>query len=131
AWANAPRTTTSEAAGFHVRRAGFDRVLRHAAAGAPAQVVAGAVRRVESGDPSRVTYAAPGGELIAVHARQGLDCSGRTGGVAARGFRRRVAPYRTIALPADWHADAWPEAEQTHTLVESCADGWAWSVPLS
>ena len=131
AWANAPRTTTSEAAGFHVRRAGFDRVLRQAAAGAHAQVVAGAVRRVDPGDPSRVTYAAPGGELIAVHAREVLDCSGRTGVVAARGFRRPVSAYRTIAITADWHADAWPDSEQTHTLVESCADGWAWSVPLS
>src|SRR5207249_1503400 len=32
---------------------------------------------------------------------------------------------------ADWECAQWPAHERTHTTVESYADGWAWSVPLS
>jgi len=130
-WANAPRTTVTEAAGFHVRRDEFDRVLRDAAASARAAIVEGVVRRVDPGDPSRVSYASGDGAIHVVDARQVLDCSGRTGVVAARGFRRHDAGYRTLAINAEWESDSWPGDEHTRTLVESYADGWAWSVPLS
>ena len=130
-WANAPRTTATETAGFHVRRDEFDRVLRDAAASAGAAIVEGIVRRIDPGDPSCVTYASSDGATHLVDARQVLDCSGRTGVVAARGFRRHDAGYRTLAINAEWESDGWPSDEQTRTLVESYADGWAWSVPLS
>jgi flavin-dependent dehydrogenase len=130
-WANAPRTTATETAGFHVRRDEFDRVLRDAAAAARAAIVEGVVRRVDPGDPSQVTYASSDGAIHVVDARQVLDCSGRTGVVAARGFRRHDAGYRTLAINAEWESGAWPSDEHTRTLVESYADGWAWSVPLS
>src|SRR5262249_3349142 len=130
-WANTARTTTTEAPGFHVRRDDFDRVLRDAAAWAGARIVAGLVRRVDPGDPGRVNYVTPTGELVTVQGRQVLDCSGRAGIVAARGFRRADAGYRTIAIAAEWESDAWPIDEHARTLVESYADGWAWSVPLS
>ena len=130
-WANAPRTTVTETAGFHVRRDAFDRVLRDAAASAHAAIIDGVVRRVDPGDPSRVTYASSDGAIHVVDARQVLDCSGRTGVVAARGFRRHDAGYRTLAINAEWESGAWPSDEHTRTLVESYADGWAWSVPLS
>jgi flavin-dependent dehydrogenase len=129
-WASARRSTTTEAPGFHVRRDEFDRVLRDAAAAARVQIVAGVVRGVDPGDPSRVQYAADG-EIRVVHARQVLDCSGRTGVVSARGFRRLDAGYRTLAVNAEWESDAWPADDRARTLVESYADGWAWSVPLS
>jgi flavin-dependent dehydrogenase len=129
-WANVPRTTTTEA-GFHVRRDDFDGVLRDAASAAHAHVVDGAVRRVDLGDPARVTYATPTGGLVTVHARQVLDCTGRTGIVAARGFRRVDSGYRTVAIAAEWESKAWRVEDRTRTLVESYADGWAWSVPLS
>ena len=130
-WANASRTTPTETPGFHVRRDEFDRVLRGAAASAHAQIVDGVVRRIDPGDPARVTYASSDGTIHVVTARQVLDCSGRTGVVAARGFRRQDAGYRTLAISAEWESDAWPRDEHERTLVESYADGWAWSVPLS
>ncbi|HKB10730.1 MAG TPA: tryptophan 7-halogenase [Vicinamibacterales bacterium] len=130
-WADAQRTTTTEAAGLHVRRDDFDRVLRDAAAAARAQIVEGVVRHVEPGDPACVTVAAGAGELFTVHARLVLDCSGRAGVIAARGFRRSDTGYRTTAINADWESDDWPADERTRTLVESYRDGWAWSVPLS
>ena len=130
-WANAGRTTATETPGFHVRRDEFDRVLRGAAASAHAQIADGVVRRVDPGDPARVTYASSDGTIHVVTARQVLDCSGRSGVVAARGFRRQAAGYRTLAINAEWESDAWPRDEHERTLVESYADGWAWSVPLS
>ena len=130
-WANAGRTTVTETPGFHVRRDEFDRVLRDAAASAQAQIVDGVVRRVDPGDPARVTYGSSDGTIHVVAARLVLDCSGRSGVVAARGLRRQETGYRTLAINAEWESDAWPRDEHERTLVESYADGWAWSVPLS
>jgi len=130
-WANAGRTTVTETPGFHVRRDAFDRVLRGAAASAHAQIVDGVVRRVDPGDPSRVTYASSDGTIRAVTARQVLDCSGRSGVVAARGLRRQHVGYHTLAINAEWESDAWQRDEHERTLVESYADGWAWSVPVT
>jgi len=130
-WAGAERTTETDAPGFHVSRAVFDRVLRGCAASARVRIVDGVVRRVDPGDPARVTYAAATGEIAAVDAPQVLDCSGRAGVVARRGLRRARAGYRTLAIAAEWDCVAWPVEEQARTLVESYADGWAWSAPLS
>jgi hypothetical protein len=43
------------------------------------------------------------------------------------------AGYRTLAVAGEWTFAKWPEGEHehAHTIVESYADGWAWSVPLS
>lgn len=61
-----------------------------------------------------------------------LDCSGRGGVVArARGWREYEPAQKTVALVGVWRADTWPVPDATHTLVESYADGWLWSVPLS
>ena len=59
-----------------------------------------------------------------------LDCSGRSG-VVARNYRRQTEGQATLALVGVWRrAEGWPIPDQTHTLVESFADGWAWSVPV-
>lgn len=60
-----------------------------------------------------------------------LDCTGRTGLVArGRGWRQPEANRRTIALVASWQQEGeWPLPDETHTVIESYADGWAWSVP--
>ena len=129
-WAGAARDTRSADAGFHVSRDQFDRVLRDGAIAARVRVIDAVVRRVEPGDPSRVTYATPDG-LAALHARHVLDCSGRAGIVARRGLRRTGAGYRTLAIAAEWECPEWPAGEQTQTAIESYPDGWAWSVPLS
>lgn len=58
-----------------------------------------------------------------------LDCSGRAG-VLARRWRVYERAHRTVALIGVWrphrHFDL---PDQTHTLVESYVNGWAWSVP--
>jgi halogenation protein CepH len=60
-----------------------------------------------------------------------LDCTGRSGVVArARGWRVYEPDLRTVALVGVWSApDAWPLPDPSHTLIESYADGWMWSVP--
>ena len=70
-----------------------------------------------------------------------LDCSGRTGVLArARNLRQYHEGPTTIALAGEWRSENWPAfteptagtpADHTHTLVESYADGWMWSVPTS
>ena len=130
-WADESRVTQSPDSGFHVSRTEFDRVLRESAAATTARIVDAVVRRVDAGDPACVTYTAADGTPAIVHARCVLDCSGRAGVVARRGWRRTHARYGTLAIAAEWNCPAWPPDEHTRTLVESYADGWAWSVPLS
>ena len=62
-----------------------------------------------------------------------LDCTGRAGLVGrARGWRVYEPALRTIALVGAWRRDeGWPVSDQTHTLIESYKEGWAWSVPLA
>lgn len=61
-----------------------------------------------------------------------LDCTGRTGLVArAHGVRRHDDGPKTIALAGEWRSASWRLPDDTHTLVESYADGWLWSVPAS
>jgi flavin-dependent dehydrogenase len=129
-WAERSRVTPTAEAGFHVSRAAFDGVLRDAATAAGARRIDAVVRRVDAGDPVRVAYAAAD-RRGTLSAHMVLDCSGRAGVVARRGWRRTDARYRTLALAAEWDCGAWPEGERTQTLVESFEDGWAWSVPLS
>jgi flavin-dependent dehydrogenase len=65
-------------------------------------------------------------------ARVRIDCSGRAG-LLARSRAGRVAEpgHRTVALSAVWRREGpWPLPDPTHTLIESYADGWAWSVPV-
>src|SRR6266511_696672 len=61
-----------------------------------------------------------------------LDCTGRGGLFArARGWRVYEQTLRTVALVGAWHrAEQWRLPDPTHTLIESYAGGWAWSVPV-
>ena len=60
-----------------------------------------------------------------------LDCTGRAGLIArARGWRHYEPALRTVALVGVWRsAGEWRLPDATHTLIESYADGWMWSVP--
>ncbi len=61
-----------------------------------------------------------------------LDCTGRTGVFArARNLRRYPEGPRTIALAGEWLAASWGLPDDTHTVIESYADGWMWSVPVA
>ncbi len=78
-----------------------------------------------------VTYADASGEQR-MHADWVLDCSGRAGVVARAGWRQAIPLQRTLAIAALWERQgSWPLPDASHTIVESHADGWAWSVPLS
>lgn len=65
-------------------------------------------------------------------ARFRIDCTGRSGILAkARGGRVAEPGHRTVALSAVWRSEgAWDLADPSHTLIESYADGWVWSVPV-
>ncbi len=103
-------------AGYQVARADFDRRLRALAVDTGATIRQGPLAEpVEPG----------------VTATFVLDCSGRAGVIARQGLRRAEASHHTVALVGVWRADRpWPPplADDTHTLVASYADGWAWSV---
>lgn len=92
-------------------------VMLHAAADAGARV-------------ERRTLSA--GDLLSWPARYRIDCTGRAGVLAKPFGARRYEPgHRTVALAGRWRrAGAWPLDDPSHTLLESYADGWAWSVPV-
>jgi flavin-dependent dehydrogenase len=123
--------------GYLVARRAFDRRLRGLAAEAGAEIREGLVRDVHlahqnPGNP-RAWRSEVDIDLDGEHASAGtafvLDCSGRWGVVARKGFREVAAAPRTVALVGEWSAREWPGASDTHTLVAAYADGWAWSVP--
>jgi flavin-dependent dehydrogenase len=61
-----------------------------------------------------------------------VDCTGRAGLVArSRGWRVYEPGHRTLALVAEWRSSAWDVPDPSHTLIESYADGWVWSVPVT
>ena len=122
--------------GYQVSRDVFDRVLLAEAAAAGATVRQRAtVRDVAmgrgAGGGAIVSYD-PGSARHRVAARWVLDCTGRAGLLARRGWRRPEPRLRTMAIAGVWERhDRWRLADVSHTLVESYEDGWAWSVPVS
>jgi hypothetical protein len=112
-----------------VLRRGFDEVMRSCAVGAGVELISTAAREI--------THVVDGVRIVAgsreLHARFVLDCSGRSGVIARRGFRVDVpGDLRTVGLVGVWRREAgWADVDATHTLVESHGDGWAWSVPVS
>ena len=120
--------------GYQVERAQLDPLLLDAAAAAGAQVVRGArVRQVRTapGDVS-VTYIL-GRDERTCRPRFVLDCSGRAGVVAVpHSLRRQVPGGRMQALVGVWaRDDGWFLQNSTHTFIETCDAGWAWSIPTS
>jgi flavin-dependent dehydrogenase len=125
------------ALGWQVRRDAFDRVLLAEAARAGARIARpGLVYDVRlgagAGGTSIVEYEHDG-RRKSVMARWVLDCTGRSGLLARRAWRRSDPSGRTLALAAVWRRrGGWTTlADETHTLVESYDGGWAWSVPVS
>jgi flavin-dependent dehydrogenase len=61
-----------------------------------------------------------------------IDATGRAGLLARQQRVRPSADLRTIALAAAWDNPAvWELPDVSHTLVESAAWGWGWSVPAT
>lgn len=130
--------------GWQVLRPELDRLLLATAAEAGAEVSCDAhVHRVHLTEPdppggsgrcadARVDYHRERQPATAISCRFALDCSGRAGIIARQGFRRHQTGYRTQAFIGVWQsASGWNLPDETHTLVETYEDGWAWSVPLS
>ena len=132
-----PRVETfgspGEAAGYQVHRPDFDRVLRESARDAGASLCTDArVHDVRFDDDraARVEYEQGGARRVA-SCRFVLDCSGRAG-VIGRRFRRAEPGHGTLAIVGVWRSSSgWDLADETHTVVESHDEGWAWSVPVS
>ena len=125
------------ALGWQVPRAELDRLMLAEAGTAGARVVRGAVvQDAAVGDDQgaeTVVYYDVDGRATSVAARWVLDCTGRSGFLARRGWRRPDPSGRTLAVVGVWERPGgWDAlADQTHTLVECYDGGWAWSVPLS
>ncbi len=122
-WGGAPprvETFADGGLGWQVDALGLERVLQAEAhaAGAGVEHISAAPWR-----PSHPWHPAP----------YVLDCTGRAGVLArANDLRRYEDGPRTVALVGAWRrCDAWPVPDATHTLIESYAGGWAWSVPLA
>ena len=120
--------------GYQVSRDAFDTVLIDAAQAGGATIHRdAAVRGVSraSTDLWAVAYDSPTGS-DECQARWVLDCTGRAGIIARRGWRRPEQGARTVAVIGVWDSTApWPIENESHTIVESYDGGWAWSVPVS
>ena len=131
------------ATGWQVVRHDLDALLLRLAADAGAEVLDGALVRAVQLAPdgsgpgpasATVEYVTAGQrrQAVVVEASFVLDCSGRAGVVARRGFRIPDAGQTTLALTAIWtQPDGWGVDDPSHTLVETYGDGWAWSVPVT
>jgi flavin-dependent dehydrogenase len=122
--------------GYQVSRDAFDRVLLAECVAAGALVTQRAtvrdVREDRDADGRAIVSYDVGATHRRVAARWILDCTGRAGLIARRGWRHPEPRLRTMAIAAVWERrDGWPLADPTHTLVESYEGGWAWSVPVS
>lgn len=131
-WAGGPQRIEdfpAGATGFHADRAGLETALLRAARGRGARVRSGAPVRAVGPCPEGWRVETAGGE---VRARWLLDASGRAGVLARRGQRIREPETTTLAIVGRWRrSPGWTDHLATHTLVESHADGWVWSVPLT
>jgi len=118
--------------GFHVDRAGLERIMASAARAAGVRVHDATVRAAaESPEGWIVRCRAEGGPDLEIRTPWVLDATGRSG-VVARGLgREHDRDTATLALVRRWRRkEGFRDVEATHTLVESYASGWAWSVPL-
>ncbi len=129
--------------GYQILRRDFDRLLLDLAKEVGVDVcdnatvrdvnvdVSGTGQALSDEEGVRLEYEL-GGELLSVDAKWVLDCSGRDGVIARRGLRTMETGHRTVALLGVWeHESRWNLPDETHTLVESYADGWGWSIPTA
>lgn len=127
-----PFSPDQSAWGYQVDRGRLDPLLLDRAASAGATVERDArVHRVEwSGDAAVVAYDSAGGAQRC-RARIVVDCSGRAGALAVPlGLRTYTPGGRMQALVGVWsRPGGWFLQNPTHTFIETCNEGWAWSIP--
>ncbi|HUP52816.1 MAG TPA: tryptophan 7-halogenase [Longimicrobiales bacterium] len=120
--------------GFHTDRVRLEDVLVAAAREAGTTVYDGSSARdaEECADGWRIYCVASSGTPFELRAPWTLDATGRRGVIARREGRENDRTTTTTALVRRWRRPGgFGDVPPTHTLVESYADGWAWSVPLA
>ena len=118
-------------AGFQVFRPDFDELLAREAVRAGVEWRECAVRAVNFVDEEAIVeYDADDGRAEA-RARFAIDCSGRTGVIARRGFRVYEPNHRMQAYLGMWRRHEGLPGADDRTIVETYEDGWAWSVAIS
>lgn len=120
--------------GFHTDKVGLENVLVEVAVSAGVEVLEGhaARRAVESPTGWAVHCEAAGTGERTLRAPWVIDATGRHGFLARTEGRIPDRSTTTLALVRRWKVEGgWEDMEAGHTLIESYADGWAWSVPLS
>ena len=124
--------SAADAQGYQVFRPAFDRLLLDGAAAAGADVRPRArVQSVSFGDDAATIEYDEEGRRHTIRCGIVLDCSGRAGLVGRR-YRVAQPGHRMYALVGVWKSDdGWDLPDETHTVVETYRDGWAWSVPVA
>ncbi len=119
--------------GFQVLRPDLDHLLLENARDAGARVFLGAkVTGVRLEDDAALVEFEKDGASGFAGCRFAIDCSGRAGAIARHGFRRHEPRFQMQALVGGWtHQRGWNLPDESHTVVETFEDGWAWSVPTS
>jgi flavin-dependent dehydrogenase len=120
------------ARGWQVDLAVLETVLLGEAQRAGAVIERQVLRRGAHTTRSAMARSATADEARSAKADFTLDCSGRSG-LIARSLNLRLYHEgpKTIGLAGEWRSTNWRVADDTHTIVESYADGWMWSVPMS
>ena len=121
--------------GFHACRRELEGRLARAAADMGVTVLSGTVARkaTREGGQWRVRCEDGEGRTLDLAAPWIVDATGRSG-LLARHYREPERSPATLALVRHYaRKDGWPAdvAPRGHTLIESYADGWAWTVPVS
>ena len=130
----APFAGDGSSTGYQIDRARLDPLLLEAAARSGVRIMRDArvsgVRRDAATGITHVSVSTGAGRTTC-RAPMVLDCSGRAGVVAlGQRLRRQVPGGRIQALLGVWEReDGWALRDPTHTFIETCADGWAWSIP--
>jgi hypothetical protein len=108
-------------------------VLAAATAAAGATLFEGARARSaeQTHEGWKVRCERPGERALELRSTWVVDATGRHGLLARQEKRRPDRSTTTLALVGMWgRAGSWPAEHAHHALVESYADGWAWSLPL-
>ncbi|MGE3510437.1 MAG: NAD(P)/FAD-dependent oxidoreductase [Vicinamibacterales bacterium] len=118
--------------GFQVFRPDLDALLQRLAIEAGACLVSDAsVLRIRPAGDDHAVDVRVGGERRTARGRRLIDASGRAG-VIGRRYRSYESAFRMQALIGVWRrAGGWDLPDDSCTVVETCEDGWAWSIPVA
>jgi flavin-dependent dehydrogenase len=129
-----PFAADGSAWGYQVPRAALDPLLLDRAAECGARVDRRVrVQRIRLDDDAALVGVTDDRGDRELRAALVIDGTGRTGAIAVPQRLRRQAPGGGMqALIGQWSRPAgWDLDDPSHTYIETCDNGWAWSIPLS